>query len=127
MSNDNLPVSPTPGGSERADLAFELEKALMNTDGHDFEISAAFVRELITALKSDPSEREEIVLLRRACDAAFAFIEAHVADPDITDEMRRKYADYKDARRAASASGFSHELSPGLVEAELTKDGKIKW
>jgi len=30
------------------------------------------------------SETAEIALLRKACDAAFAFIDSHVADPDIT-------------------------------------------
>lgn len=42
----------------------------------------------------------ELTLLRRACDAAFAFIDSHVADPDLTDEMVRKHADYLEARRA---------------------------
>jgi hypothetical protein len=50
------------------------------------------------------SETGEIALLRKACDAAFAFIDSHVADPDITDEMVRKYRDYKDARAALDGS-----------------------
>lgn len=37
-------------------------------------------------------------LLARACDAAFAFIDSHAADPDLTEEMIRKYATYQEAR-----------------------------
>lgn len=53
----------------------------------------------LRALLAAPSE-SETQLLRRACDAAFAFIDSHVADPDITDEMCIKHATYKDARAA---------------------------
>lgn len=54
-----------------------------------------------TAQSRHASEKQdELKLLRKACDAAFAFIDSHVADPDLTDEMIVKHADYKDARRA---------------------------
>jgi len=43
---------------------------------------------------------DEVRLLRRACDAAFAFIDSHVADPDLTVEMVRTYSEYKAARAA---------------------------
>lgn len=39
-------------------------------------------------------------LLAKACDAAFSFIDSHVADPDLTSEMCVKHADYREARRA---------------------------
>jgi hypothetical protein len=54
------------------------------------------------------AERDELKLLRRACDAAFAFIDSHVADPDITDEMCRKHAEYKEAREALEAPSFAN-------------------
>lgn len=40
---------------------------------------------------------ERVKLLERALDAANDFIESHVADPDITDEMILNYRIYKAA------------------------------
>lgn len=61
------------------------------------DLRAMLARARLTVSESGDSE---LRLLRRACDTAFAFIESHVADPDITDEMVRKYADYQEARAA---------------------------
>lgn len=47
-----------------------------------------------------------------ALDAAFAFIDSHVADPDITEEMRHKYAVYKEARAALEAPRSERDRSP---------------
>lgn len=58
------------------------------------------VEKALLAKMSVPSEmgqREK--LLAKACDAAFAFIDSHAADPDLTVEMCIKYATYKEARR----------------------------
>ena len=48
--------------------------------------------------RSEIGDRQK--LLAKACDAAFAFIDSHVADPDLTDEMVIKHAEYIEARRA---------------------------
>ena len=42
----------------------------------------------------------QIRVLREALLAAEAFINSHAADPDITDEMCRTYADYQKAMKA---------------------------
>ena len=55
------------------------------------------LRHCEAATRETPSEIEERKL-RRAYDAAVAFIESHVADPDLTDEMTRKHAEYQEAK-----------------------------
>ena len=45
----------------------------------------------------------EIESLHRALDAAKAFIDSHVADPDITKTMIERYAEYEAALAAAPA------------------------
>lgn len=59
-----------------------------------------FLDALYHAYLLAPSETKRDDKLGRAYDAAVAFIESHVADPDITEEMTRKYAEYKEARAA---------------------------
>ena len=44
---------------------------------------------------------KEVEALKVAYDAACAFIDSHVADPDITAEMREKHAVFVDRRNAA--------------------------
>lgn len=51
-----------------------------------------------TASQSAGEATEYVRALEKAVDAAFAFIDSHVADPDITEEMTRKHADYQEAR-----------------------------
>ena len=41
---------------------------------------------------------EETEKYRKAFETARAFIECHVADPDITDEMIEKYSAYNEAK-----------------------------
>lgn len=41
--------------------------------------------------------REQLEAMREAFNAAKAFIDCHVADPDITAEMVQTYAAYQDA------------------------------
>jgi len=77
----------------------------------------------------------ELRLLRQACDAAFAFIDAHAADPDITDEMCIKHATYIEARQAlenapppdkasASASGDSAAALESVRETRRILNGR---
>ena len=40
--------------------------------------------------------------LKSALDAAIAFIDCHAADPDITAEMRIKYAKYQEALKESA-------------------------
>lgn len=41
--------------------------------------------------------RKQLEAMRKAFNSAKAFIDSHVADPDITSEMMEKYADYQKA------------------------------
>lgn len=47
---------------------------------------------------------ETIIALRKAYEAAVAFIDSHVADPDITGEMVQAYAEYQRTRAALSTT-----------------------
>lgn len=47
---------------------------------------------------------ETIITLRKAYEAAVVFIDSHVADPDITDEMVRAYAEYQRTSAALSTT-----------------------
>lgn len=47
---------------------------------------------------------EAILALRKAYEAAVAFIDSHVADPDITGEMVQAYAEYQRTRDALSTT-----------------------
>lgn len=62
------------------------------------ETALSQINEAVLLLRSETGDRQK--LLAKACDAAFAFIDSHVADPDLTDEMIVKHAAYIEARRA---------------------------
>jgi len=55
--------------------------------------------------------------IERAWNAACAFIDSHVADPDITSEMCRTYADFVANRKALTSSQNSPgERLPGKLK-----------
>lgn len=62
------------------------------------QAEAAALRAEVEAL------REVAGLYERAFDAAEAFIESHVADPDITDEMTVNYWRYRQHSEAVEVS-----------------------
>ncbi len=79
-----------------AELLNELSPGWSLTNGGSgTDMALAAIRKLSTAVSAPSRAR----LLARACDAAFAFIDSHAADPDLTSEMCIKHAAYLEARR----------------------------
>ena len=66
----------------------------------DLPAGTDVVVETLNQVKALKAERDE---LRTAFNAACAFIDSHVADPDITNDMANKYEAFTDAR--ASVKG----------------------
>ena len=56
-----------------------------------------------------PALLEHVKSLEAIVNAATAFIDSHVADPDITPLMRENYLKYLDAKAAAQAAKETHD------------------
>lgn len=68
--------------------------ACTNSDGEDEDMPVSEVMANADILATSPD-------LLEALEAAMAFIESHVADPDLTADMRAKYAALQDLNPAA--------------------------
>jgi len=100
----------------------------------DFETAAAtadkFQKEAIAIRAEFSAERDaaraEVERLKVAFNAARAFIDSHAADPDITEEMTRRYADY-----IVALANLEERADPSDIAsqvAELKEDAaRLDW
>lgn len=75
---------------------------LRNPDGPAAAHEIERLRAELSALRE--ADAAVIARLVGAYEAAVAFIESHAADPDLTDEMVRTYAEYQRTRHAFTAA-----------------------
>ena len=77
--------------------AFDSQHRITTLHQHGDCLEVGHLRAALAALSQSTAGEDG---LQAAYDAAVAFIESHVADPDITDEMTRMYAEYQRTRSA---------------------------